>query len=43
MQEVKIIDDIDDFSNYKPVLLEINFCNQNLLTNLRVMNNKIAN
>ena len=40
--EVKIIDEVDDFSDHKPVLLKLNFVIRNL-TNLRIVNNKSAN
>ena len=42
IEEVMKIDDVDDFSDHKPVLLKLNFCICNL-TNLRIVNNKSAN
>ena len=42
IKKVKIIDEVDDFSDHKPVLLKLNFCIRNL-TNLRIVNNKSAN
>ena len=42
IEEVTIIDDVDDFSDHKSVLLKLNFCIHNL-PNLRIVNNKSAN
>ena len=42
IEEVTIIDNKDDFSDHKTVLLKLNFCIRNL-TILRIVNNKSAN
>ena len=42
IEEVTIIDEVDDFSDHKPVLLKLNFCIRNI-ANLRIVNNKSTN